>query len=67
MAASFGEIAIELGFINKIDIDRLLILQNENRDLLGEILVLYGTISKMDIEEELRQFHELKGRKETNL
>ena len=63
----FGEIAIELGFINKIDIDRLLILQNENRVLLGEILVLYGTISKMDIEEELRQFHELKGRKETNL
>ena len=45
------------------DIDRLLILQNENRDLIGEILVLYGAISKMDIEEELRQFHELKGRK----
>jgi hypothetical protein len=51
-----------LGFVNKNDIDRLLILQKENRDLLGEILVLHGAISKMDMEEELRQFYELKGR-----
>jgi hypothetical protein len=58
----FGEIAIELGFVNRNDIDRLLILQKENRDLLGEILVLHGAISKMDMEEELRQFYELKGR-----
>ena len=62
----FGEIAIELGFISKENIETLLILQKEKRNLLGEILVLYGAISKANLEEELRQFHELKENEETN-
>jgi hypothetical protein len=56
-----------LGFINKENIETLLILQKEKRNLLGEILVLYGAISKADLEEELRQFHELKENWETNV
>ncbi|MBS1257726.1 MAG: hypothetical protein MAG551_00771 [Candidatus Scalindua arabica] len=46
------------------DIDRLLILQKKTRNFLGKILVLYGAISKEDMEEELRQFNETVGRKE---
>ena len=63
----FGEYLIKKGRIEESELENALKLQKENRDLLGEKLVLYGAISKMDIEEELRQFHELKGRKETNL
>ncbi len=53
----FGEIAIELGFLTRDDIDKLLILQKESRNFLGEILILCGAISKNDLEDELRQFH----------
>ncbi len=56
----FGEIATDLGFISKEDIEKLLVLQKEKRNLLGEILVLYGALSKAEMEEELRQFHELR-------
>lgn len=48
------------------DIDRLLILQKKTRNFLGKILVLYGAISKEDMEEELRQFNETVGRKENH-
>ena len=56
----FGEIAIELGFLSKDDIDKLLILQKKRRNFLGEILVLYGAFSQ---EDKLRQFYETVGRK----
>lgn len=59
----FGEIAIELGFLTKDDVDKLLILQKKKRNFLGEILVLYGAISKDEMEDELRQFYETVGRK----
>ena len=62
----FGEIAVELGFINEESIEKLLVLQKEKRNLLGEILVLYGAISKADMEEELKQFLELKEKGETD-
>ncbi len=55
----FGEIAIELGFLTRDDIDKLLILQKKARNLLGEILILYGAISKNDLEDELRQFYKV--------
>ena len=65
--ALFGDIAVELKFINEKGINRLLLLQNEKHNLLGEILVLYGVISKNDMEEELKRFHEAEGAKENNL
>ncbi|MHC4139407.1 MAG: hypothetical protein ACYSR1_06085 [Planctomycetota bacterium] len=58
----FGEYLIKKGRIEESELENALKLQKENRDLLGEILVLHGAISKMDMEEELRQFYELKGR-----
>jgi hypothetical protein len=60
----FGEIAIELGFLSKDDIDKLLILQKKSCNFLGEILVLYGAISQEDMEDELRQFRETVGMKD---
>ena len=57
-AGLFGEIAIELGFLSKNDVDKLLILQKKRRNFLGEILVLHGVMSTDDIEEELIQFYE---------
>jgi len=65
--ALFGDTAVELKFINENDINRLLLLQNEKHNLLGEILVLYGVISKNDMEEELKRFHEAEGAKKNHL
>ncbi|MEK6767297.1 MAG: hypothetical protein AABY49_13880 [Planctomycetota bacterium] len=59
----FGKIAIDLGFLSKKVVDKLLILQKKKHNLIGEILVLYGAIGKEEMEEELRQFHEAAGRK----
>ncbi len=54
-----GEIAVELKLLHKNDIDRLPLLQKGTHNLLGDILVLYGAISKCDMEE--------KGAKKSNL
>ncbi len=59
----FGELAIELKLLNKHDVTILLDLQEKERDLLGDILVLYGAISRDDMENELKRFHEIQGAK----
>jgi len=46
----FGEIVVELKLINKNDVNKLFILQNKKRNLLGDILVLCGAISRDDME-----------------
>ena len=55
----FGEIAIELGFLNKDDVNVLLKMQNEKHIRIGEVLVLFGAISRENMESELKCFHEL--------
>lgn len=57
----FGEIAIELGFLNNETVDKLLAMQKEKHILIGDILVLFGAISKEEMKRELKQFHELEG------
>ena len=55
----FGEIAIELGFLNKVDVDALLKMQNGSHVRIGEVLVLFGAIRREDMESELKRFYEL--------
>ena len=53
----FGEIAIELGYLNEDDVDALLDMQGEKHIKIGEVLVLFGAISREDMESRLQTFH----------
>ena len=55
----FGEIAIELGFLTKDGVDDLLDKHSKNHIRIGEVLTLFGAISREDMEYELKCFHEL--------
>ena len=55
----FGEIAIALGFMTSECVDDLLNKQSENHIRIGEVLTLFGAISREDMEYELKCFHEL--------
>ncbi|MFQ5687341.1 MAG: hypothetical protein ACE5GV_11860 [Candidatus Scalindua sp.] len=52
----FGEIAIELGYLSKDDVDTLLEMQEESHIRIGEILVLLGAVTRKDMEEALNEF-----------
>ena len=52
----FGEIAMELGFLGKDDVDTLLEMQDESHIRIGEILILLGAITREDMEEVLNEF-----------
>ncbi len=55
----FGEIAIEFGFVQQVEIDRLLQLQQLNRRLeLGEQLVLSGRIDIATLLTTLHDFQQ---------
>ncbi|MHC4269384.1 MAG: hypothetical protein ACYSWS_06295 [Planctomycetota bacterium] len=56
---SFGDIAVKLGFLKKGELEEHLLIHSE-RFLIGEKLVSYGAISKEDMEEELKQYHDWK-------
>lgn len=55
--SSFVEIAIDMKFLNKEQIDELLRKQKSIYSLIGEILVLSGALSHDEKEEELKLFH----------
>ncbi len=55
----FGDIAIELGFLNEVEVDALLKIQDEKHIKIGEILVLFGVINRENMELRLQDFHEL--------
>ncbi len=55
----FGEIAIELGFLSKGDVDTLLDMQKGKHIRIGEVLVLLGAVTRKDMEEALKGFHGL--------
>lgn len=55
----FGEIAIELGFLSKDDVDVLLDMQERKHIRIGEVLVLFGAVTREDMEEALKEFHNL--------
>ena len=52
----FGEIAIELGFLSKDDVDTLLDMQEGKHIRIGEVLVLFGAVTREDMEEALKEF-----------
>lgn len=51
---SFGELAVELGFLSADDIPVLLAQQAESAPSMGEILVEQGAITEDDLKEDLR-------------
>ncbi len=53
----FGDIAVKLGFLKKGELEKRLEIHRE-RFLIGEKLVAYGAISKEDMEEEFKHFHD---------
>ncbi|MFQ5788238.1 MAG: hypothetical protein ACE5H1_09690 [Thermodesulfobacteriota bacterium] len=55
----FGEIAIELGFLSKDEVDTLLGMQKEKHIRIGDVLVLFGSVTREDMEEALKGFHGL--------
>ncbi len=56
----FGEMAIELGFLSKDEVDTLLDMQERKHIRIGEVLVLFGAVTREDMEEALKEFHSLR-------
>lgn len=52
----FGELAVELGFLEQDDIDTLLGMQEKSHIRIGEVLILLGAITRQDMEEALSEF-----------
>ncbi|MGR3175301.1 MAG: hypothetical protein ACUZ8N_11985 [Candidatus Scalindua sp.] len=52
----FGEIAVELEFLSKDDVDTLLEMQEESHIRIGEVLILLGAVTREDMEEALEEF-----------
>ena len=52
----FGEIAIELGFLSKDDVDSILEMQKRKHIRIGEVLVLFGAVTREEMEEALEEF-----------
>ncbi len=46
-----------MGFINEEDVDAFLKMQGEKHIKVGEVLVLFGAISRADMESCLQRFH----------
>ena len=53
----FGEIAIELGLLSEGCVNVLLMMQKGNNRRIGEILVMFGAVSRDDMEYHLQTFH----------
>ena len=56
-AGLFGEIAINMQLLSIEKVNSLLNKQKEYDNILGQILVLSGALSKSKKEEELKRFH----------
>lgn len=52
----FGDIAIDLGLLDKRDLAELLMLQSDRRVSLGECLVELGFMTKEQYDEELASY-----------
>lgn len=53
----FGEIAIELGLLCENGVNALLMMQEENNNRIGEILVMFGAVRRDEMEYHLQKFH----------
>ena len=52
----FGEMAVELGFLSKGDVDTLLEMQKKSHIRIGEVLILLGAVTREEMEEALNEF-----------
>ncbi len=53
---NFGKVAIELGFMNKVQIDNLLKLQLQSHQMLGEYLLSQELIDRKKLIQSLRAY-----------
>jgi len=56
-ANDFGSIALEMGFLNQQQVDELVEFQNTTRELLGNILVEGGILTREKLVQALREFN----------
>lgn len=54
----FGEVAIGLGHLSRVELEGLLEIQAENRLRIGEVLVLQSRLTEQELLEELRAYGE---------
>ena len=60
-AVNFGAVAIEMGFMSAEKMEELVKIQNETNDLLGDILVEQGFITRSELLQRLKEFRVLSG------
>ena len=58
-APSFGRLAIQLEILSEEDIESLLKLQTHSADLLGDVLVSNGALTKIKLFQSLKEFRQL--------
>ncbi len=58
-APPFGRLAIQLEILSEEDIQSLLKLQTHSTDLLGDVLVSNGALTKRELFQALKEFRHL--------
>jgi len=58
-APRFGRLAIQLEILTEEDINSLLKLQTQSTDLLGNVLVSNGALTKIELFQALKEFRQL--------
>ena len=53
---TFGQLAIQLGYLSQEQVNELLKMQSQTNRLLGELLVSQGLVSQMEMIKALKKF-----------
>jgi hypothetical protein len=56
----FGRLGVAMGLLRPEDVERLLLLQRQSRPRVGEILVELGALTETELENQLRDFEDLR-------
>jgi len=58
---NFGTVAVQMGFMTPEKIEQLVKIQTETNELLGDILVEQGSLTRGDLLQALKEFRALSG------
>lgn len=53
---TFGQLAIQLGYLSQEQVNELLKMQSQTNRLLGELLVFQGLVSQVEMIKALKKF-----------
>jgi hypothetical protein len=54
----FGELAVSMGLMTDVDLQRLLVIQSDRKPTLDEVLVLQGVLTPAQMEEQLAAYRQ---------